>query len=150
MTVCFQFVCCFTSKQHLGSYQDGYWFVTVCTHGNVIVLPYWDTRPLAPWPAIPLSHTILTLRQLVLAECQARSDQDITYCHLCLPDYLTAAKHKCPRRRHHRFWPQIGLIRHWQVHNKLRAVFTMATDRRPTDYLPATMVASSCGWPIGW
>ena len=31
----------FTSRQHLRSYQDGYWLVTVCTHSDFIVLPYW-------------------------------------------------------------------------------------------------------------
>ena len=27
---------------------DGYQLVTVYTHGDVIVLPHWNTRPLAP------------------------------------------------------------------------------------------------------
>ena len=31
------------------------WLVTVHTHGSFIVLPYWDIRLLAPWPAIPLT-----------------------------------------------------------------------------------------------
>ena len=34
------------------SYQDGYRLVTVHTHGDCVVLPHWETRPLAPWPAI--------------------------------------------------------------------------------------------------
>ena len=28
------------------------------TGGDFIVLPDWETRPLAPWPDIPLSHII--------------------------------------------------------------------------------------------
>ena len=43
------------------SYQDGYRLVTVRTHGDFIGLPHCDTRPPAPWPAIPLIHIILTL-----------------------------------------------------------------------------------------
>ena len=37
------------------SYQDGYRFVTVHTHGDFIVLPHLNTRPPAPWPA---SHSV--------------------------------------------------------------------------------------------
>ena len=36
-------ICCFTSQQRLRSYQDGHWLVTVCTHGDFIVLPHWHT-----------------------------------------------------------------------------------------------------------
>ena len=39
---CCCWCCCFTSSQHQWSYQDGYQFVTVCTHGNFIMLPHWD------------------------------------------------------------------------------------------------------------
>ena len=42
-------------------------FATVCTHGNFIVLPHWNTRPPAPLPDIPLSRIILTLREPFLA-----------------------------------------------------------------------------------
>ena len=50
------------------------------THGDVIVLPHWETKLPAPWPAIPLRHIILTLSQPVLpypnnAECQTRKRQ---------------------------------------------------------------------------
>ena len=48
-------VCCrlidywgFTFWQHLKSYQDGYRFAAVNTHGNFIMLPHWETRPPAP------------------------------------------------------------------------------------------------------
>ena len=50
------FVCCFTSKQHLRSYQNGYWLMTVCSHGDFIVLTYWDTsHQQALWPDIPVT-----------------------------------------------------------------------------------------------
>ena len=42
--MCF-FVCCFTSKKHLRSFQDGYRLVTVRIHFTFIVLPQWETRP---------------------------------------------------------------------------------------------------------
>ena len=41
----------------------------LCTHGDFKVLSQWETRPPASWPDIPLSHTILTLSQPVLALC---------------------------------------------------------------------------------
>ena len=54
--------CCFMSYQHLSSYQDGYWVMTVCTHSYshsyVIVLFHWETRTPAPWPNIPHIHVI--------------------------------------------------------------------------------------------
>ena len=61
--------CCwgFTSWQHLRSHQDGYWFVTMCTHSDFTVLPHWATGPPAPATDIPLNHIILTLSQPVLA-----------------------------------------------------------------------------------
>ena len=31
--------------------------MTVCTHGNFIVLPNWQIRLLAPWPDIPLTNS---------------------------------------------------------------------------------------------
>ena len=34
--------------------------VTVCTHGDLIVLPHWEIRLPAPWSDIPLSHIILS------------------------------------------------------------------------------------------
>ena len=46
---------------------DGYRLVTVRTHDDFIVLPHWNTRLPAWWPAIPLSHIILTLNQPVFA-----------------------------------------------------------------------------------
>ena len=49
----------------LGQAQWGYQLVTVHTHGDFIVPAHWKTRPLAPWPAIPLSHIILTLSKPV-------------------------------------------------------------------------------------
>ena len=60
---CLYMVCCwsFTSLQHLRSYQEGYQLVTVCTHGEFIVLLHWEIRLLAPCHDIPLSHIILTL-----------------------------------------------------------------------------------------
>ena len=39
-----------TSRQYLSSYQNGYQLVTMCTHGDFIVLPHWETRPPAPTP----------------------------------------------------------------------------------------------------
>ena len=49
-----------------GQHQERYWLVTVCTHGDFTVLPYWQTRQPAPWPDIRLSHIMLTLNQPVL------------------------------------------------------------------------------------
>ena len=46
----------FASFQYLRSYQDGYWLVTVRTHGDFIVLAHWEIRPPTRWPDIPLSH----------------------------------------------------------------------------------------------
>ena len=39
-------VCCwsFTSRQHLKSYEDGYRLVTVCIHGDLIVLLHREIR----------------------------------------------------------------------------------------------------------
>ena len=53
-------VVCWSSRlwQHQTSYQDRYWFATVCTDGDFLVLSHWA---LAPWPNFPLSHIILTL-----------------------------------------------------------------------------------------
>ena len=64
--LCLFVFCCFTSLQHLRSYQDGYRLVTVSTHGDFIVLPHWKTGPPAPLPDIPLNHIILRLSQPVL------------------------------------------------------------------------------------
>ena len=47
--------------------RTGYWLVTVCAHGGLIVLPHWETRLPAPWLDSPFSHIILTLSQPVLA-----------------------------------------------------------------------------------
>ena len=57
----------FTSLQHLRPYQGRYRLVSVRTHGNFIMLPHWEIRPLTPWPDIPLSNIILTLSEPVLA-----------------------------------------------------------------------------------
>ena len=43
-----------------------YWLLSVRTHDDFIVLPHGNTRPLATWPAIPLSCIILSLSQPVL------------------------------------------------------------------------------------
>ena len=40
---------------------SGYRVLTVHTNGNFIVLPYGETRPLAPWPDIQPNHIILVL-----------------------------------------------------------------------------------------
>ena len=43
---------CFLSWQDLRTYEDGYRFVTVRTHGDIIVLLHWDTRlrdPRSDW-----------------------------------------------------------------------------------------------------
>ena len=32
--------------------------VSVCTHGNFIVLLYWETKQLASWPNITLNHSV--------------------------------------------------------------------------------------------
>ena len=66
------FVVVLRPSKDLGSYQDGYRLVTVRTHGNFIVLLHWDTKPLAPWPVIPLSQVVLTLSQPVLIMPSAR------------------------------------------------------------------------------
>ena len=39
--VCLLFLCVY---KHVMSYQDGYEHVTVLTHGNLIVLPFSETR----------------------------------------------------------------------------------------------------------
>ena len=58
------FVCwCFTSCEHLSSYQYGYRLVTVHIHDNLRVLSHWETRLPATWPDIPLSHITLTLSE---------------------------------------------------------------------------------------
>ena len=51
----------FTCWQHLRSHQDGYRLVIVCTHGDFIVLPHWETMPPMWWPVILFSHIILML-----------------------------------------------------------------------------------------
>ena len=48
-------------KMPLGRGGGWHQLVTVCTHGDFIVLPHWDIRAPAPCPTIPLSHIILTL-----------------------------------------------------------------------------------------
>ena len=58
--------CCFTSYQHLTSYQDGYRFVTVRSPGDFIVLPPLWNQPQHQSPDIPLNHIILILSQPVL------------------------------------------------------------------------------------
>ena len=55
---------------------DEYQLVTECTHGDFIVLPYWYTRPLTPWPTIPLSRIILRLSQPVLIMPSAKRGSD--------------------------------------------------------------------------
>ena len=45
-----------TSLQHIRSYPDRYQLVMVHTHGDFIVLPHWETRPLATWFNIPIKH----------------------------------------------------------------------------------------------
>ena len=46
-------VCCFTSQQHLPSYQDRYPHVTVHTYGDFIMLSHWKIRPSLPWDWYP-------------------------------------------------------------------------------------------------
>ena len=38
-----------TSFKNLRPYQNGYRLVTLHTHGDFIVLPNWEIRPLTPW-----------------------------------------------------------------------------------------------------
>ena len=45
---------CFASWQHLRSYKDGYWLLTVCTHSHFIVLPHRAIR-------FPISHSVIRL-----------------------------------------------------------------------------------------
>ena len=71
---------CFTSFQHLWSYQDRYRLVTVHTHGNIIVLPTWETRLLAPWAETAVSCIIWqwanrSLSYPINDQCQARKWQ---------------------------------------------------------------------------
>ena len=54
--------CCCTSLQHLRSYQDEYWLVTLRTHGDFIVLPHWEIRLPEVWPNILLCHTVTVPR----------------------------------------------------------------------------------------
>ena len=53
---------CFTVVRQ-AQWWDGHRLATVLTHGDFIVLPHWNIRQLAPWPAnaIPLSRIILTV-----------------------------------------------------------------------------------------
>ena len=44
-----------------------YQLATVCTHGDFIVLPHWNTMLPAQSPSIPLSQIILPLSEPVLA-----------------------------------------------------------------------------------
>ena len=48
------------SLQHLRRYHSRYRLVTICAHGNFIVLTHREIRLLASWPDIPLSHVELT------------------------------------------------------------------------------------------
>ena len=51
MTFVVLFVCCFTSSQHLKSFQDGCRVVTVCTHGDHssgAVVTILQAVPMAP------------------------------------------------------------------------------------------------------
>ena len=38
----------FTSLKHLKSYQGGHQLVIVHTHGDIKMLPQWETRPSVP------------------------------------------------------------------------------------------------------
>ena len=49
---------------NIKQYQDAYRLVTVRTHGDVTVLPHYETRLPAPSLDIPLSHIILALSHL--------------------------------------------------------------------------------------
>ena len=51
--------CLFASWQHLGSYQSGYWLVTMCTHYDIIVLHRWETMNWYPTQS-PYPDTDLT------------------------------------------------------------------------------------------
>ena len=53
---------CLTSPE-----EDRYPLMTLNTHGDFIVLPHWNTWPLAPCPAIPLTHINLILSEPDLA-----------------------------------------------------------------------------------
>ena len=62
------FGCCsFTSLQLVRLHQDAHRPVTVCTHGDFIVLPHGRTGPQTPWHDIPFSHIILTLSKQFIA-----------------------------------------------------------------------------------
>ena len=53
----------------LATSKDGCQLVTVHTHGDFIQLSHWETGLPVLWRDIPLSHTILTLSEPVLAIC---------------------------------------------------------------------------------
>ena len=63
-----------TSWQQLGSYQDEYQLLTVCTRDNFVVLPHWETRSPAPYLDI-LLWANQSLSYLNNAEHLARKQQ---------------------------------------------------------------------------
>ena len=70
----------FAFWQHLGSYQGSYWFVTVCTYFEFIVLYLWEIRWSVSWFWYPThSHypdTELTSPSLVLVMLGAKLGSD--------------------------------------------------------------------------
>ena len=119
--VCFHLWCvfCLTFWQHLRLYQGGYRLVTVCTHGNFIVLPYWETRPPGG---------------LNNAEHLARMQQVSIYQYLLWLDQEPISTN-LPHARtlHYRFgnwsgincnqwnldWPLLFVLKWWPVHGSM-------------------------------
>ena len=48
-----------TSWPNLKVYMEGHHLGTVCIHDNILRLPNWKNRPIAPTPALRLSHIFL-------------------------------------------------------------------------------------------
>ena len=64
---------------------DGYRLVTVCTHGDFIMLPHWRTRPLAPWPIqshYPITESTSPCPILIMPSTRLGSDkyQFLSHC----------------------------------------------------------------------
>ena len=112
----------FTSLQHLRSYQDGHWLVTVYTHGDFIVLPAMKS---GHRHCDPISHS-LTLSCPILLMPSARLGRD-KYQH-CFD--LTGNRTSDPPQASptlyqfgHR-WRRIGWILLHKKFNFLADVFT--------------------------
>ena len=80
----------FTSWQHPRSYQDRYWLVTVCTHGDFIEVLHNETWPPGLGPDMPLSHyhhiisyPIVSCHIVMHQSCcqLSRCQRPVVHCH---------------------------------------------------------------------